>query len=190
MPDSLFLYDRDKGLFKEILKKSSVIAGRYFVVSSGFDINTTDLNNIVDVQKYPCVICSVPNVGPTANNRFEHAFTLYFLTRYAHTGQGDIKDVDPNTLNSLHPSWYDWNDMEQVARNFYKKLRSVIASNYLGIAVKWNSAGYIVKAGSDIVNGFRLSLTTSVSDICELNDYEGAEDIVIPPLQIHPLHKL
>src|SRR5687768_17421175 len=132
--DELFLYDPDKGLFKEILKQSSVMQGRYFIVSSGFNFSTTDLSAVIDRQKYPCVVCAVPRSQLLQPDFVAEsfAFQLYFLTRHEHTSAGEIKEVDPLTLTSQHPAFYDWKDMKECAAGFLVTLKKVIRTRMVG----------------------------------------------------------
>jgi hypothetical protein len=89
--NELFLIDRDRGLFKEILKQSIVMQGRYFVAPHyGHELNTNNLEmylkdaatGLSDVpQKYPCVVCIAPKSRKVVLNDYpweEFYFNLFF----------------------------------------------------------------------------------------------------------------
>lgn len=213
--NELFLYDRDKGLFKAVLQQSTVMQGRYFVVKAGMDINTNNLDQyftevgigtVNPDQIYPCVICPPPSstlLPPSFTNE-QLQFTLFFLTRSNYTGQNQVKDPDAGTQASTHLPWYDWKDMKECAANFVRQLMAVLKTKYVevggvlrplkGLITVGQSSiniSRISELGTDTLNGIRLSFWVDMNEGCEINDYpqDALQAITIPDLNIHPLHK-
>jgi hypothetical protein len=198
--NELFLYDRDEGLFKKILDQSKVIGGRYFIVSSGFDFNNMPLDFLK--QKYPCVLLKAPKSYylPPDFTKQTLQFELHFLTRHGVTGQNQVKEAHPDTLNSQHPVWYDWKDMNEVAGSFINMLLQVIKSKYVGDKPLRGLIGLdkstiyterISRAGNDEVSGVKLAFSILQNYDCDAADYvEDAIDLIeVPDTNIHPLHK-
>jgi hypothetical protein len=194
----LFIYDPDDSLFKSIITHSKVMQGRYFVVSSGFDINNLD-----PVQKYPCMICVPPRSNPVAPSYIQETFSfdLYFLTRRGTTGQNQIKNPNPATLTSQHPAWYDWKDMNECATAFLRTLKALLKLKMVGDIPLRGIAGLdpgfspgilrITSSGSDVVSGVKMSLSMTLNLGCDNDDYAGVDlsAIAVPNLNKHPLHK-
>lgn len=194
----LFLYDGESGLFKQILLHSKVMAGRYFVATSGFD-----LSNLDPVQKYPCVLCTPPKSSPVAPAYIQETFSfdLYFLVRSGQTGQNQIKSPDKSTLTSNHPVWYDWKDMNECAVAFLRQLKEVTKKRMVGEIPLRALAGLdpsatpsvlrISNAGSDVISGVKLSFIMLLNQGCDSDDYTGVtpDQIAVPSLNPHPLHK-
>lgn len=195
----LFLYDQDLGLFKQIIKQSTVMDGRYYVVSNTFDINNVALQ-LTD-QKYPCVACMPPRSDSPGQNLQSFFFNLLFLTKRGVTGQNEIKDANPETLISEHPPWYDWKDMNECAMGFHQTLRKVLRERrvadgkplkgYVSLIGETFTVDRFSNAGNDIVNGVRLSFSMLGNFGCAVADYDDAciAEIEIPDLDIHELHK-
>lgn len=205
--NELFLYDRDAGLFKAILNASSVIQGRYFILVSGSDLNSSNLGQYISDslngiktpdQKYPAAFLLPPRTNPADKRLF--AFTMLFLTRDGATGTNELKDVNVDQQVSMHPTWYDWKDMAEVATNFTEMLNKVIRTRYAQSGEKLSSLTSFEKSSTaidpisnvtnDNLSGVRLSFRMLMSADCEVNDYEATavDDIVIPSFNIHPLH--
>jgi hypothetical protein len=195
--DQLYLYDRDKGLFKEILKQSKVIQGRYHVAPDyGQELNTANLNQYIldpasglsDVkQKYPCCVCMPPQPMLTADgNSNEGTETIYQLFFLDTTGR---KALDKNTNTSSSHVWDDWNEMEKCAKDFVRLLKKVIRkkvrSATLSIDVDYNRAPirYRSKFQVDNVSGVSISFVVKMLEgNCELTDYEAeAIDLITIP---------
>src|SRR5574340_79137 len=106
----LFLYDREQGLFKEILKKSTVMKGHYHVSPNfGKDLDTNNLetfikdpkNGLVDVtEKYPLCVCMTPrskHVFMNGTKWEQFVFNLYFVCNTYYTSSNQIKSLDRDT---------------------------------------------------------------------------------------------
>lgn len=217
MIDELFLYDRDKGLFKTILAKSSVIQGRYFVSPNyGHDLNTNNLDSFIkdplyglmDVkQKYPCAVCMPPRsrvIKINGRNWEQFYFNLFFLCRANYTGQNQIKSLDKATNTSGHHSWYDWKDMKEVAINFYEVLcnigrstvqydsKSISLASVLNIEKERFEITRLTKFNNDSVSGVSVLFNALLfTDDCNYSDYPAdiLSTLQIPSLSVHTIHK-
>lgn len=207
MISELFLYDRDEGLFKRILEKSSVIEGRYFILPQGNELNAANLGQYISDalnglqavnQKYPIALCLPPRSFHEQGTLY--LFTMFFLTRSGVTGQNKIKSIDIDTQTSTHHTWYDWKDMGEVAVNFLRALKSVIKEKYSGstslrslmsVSADGVELARISNIGNDNVSGVRLSFRIEMHADCEIIDYapDAFDDMATPPLNIHPMHK-
>lgn len=215
----LFIYDRDQGLFKQILKLSTVMQGRYHVSPNyGKDLDTNNLetfikdpaNGLVDVpDKYPLCVCMTPRskeMKINGNLLEQFIFNLYFVTPTYYTGDNQIKSWDKDTNTSAHHIWYDWQDMKTCASNFVRMLKSVIAKNMITINAGdpmfplrtfLNIDGDVIynrltKFNNDRLSGVSLSFALYLDNsLCALDDYAdvNVSDVILPPLDIHPLHK-
>ena len=205
--NELFLFDRDKGLFKEILKQSSVIKGSYHVSKNGgADLNASNLdtyvkdpkNGLTDNKHYPICICLTPssNLVNINDSKWENFnFTLFFLTTNG-TINNQIKALDKDTNTSASHPWDDWSDMKQCAIDFLDMLMQVIQtkSSYgtrLGMLINVDFKKSVIKRmtsyGNDNLNGVSLSFTVLMfTDSCVMKDYSSGalNSIVIPQLEI------
>lgn len=208
--NELYLYDRDEGLFKQILKKSKVIAGRYHVSPSyGNDLNSDNLDSFIKDekyglkapdQKYPLCVCMPPKSTADMDEFGFHkegfVFELFFICQHGQTGQNNSKMLDKPTGKSGHHPWYDWKDMKEVGMEFMKMLRKVIKKHNLRARVIIDYESIVIRrftrAGNDMVSGASLSfLATLQQGECETPDYaDGAiDEITVPQAIIHPHHK-
>ncbi|RFM30034.1 hypothetical protein [Deminuibacter soli] len=217
--DELFLYDRDKGLFKQLLLQSSVMQGRYHVSPDyGYDLNTNNLGAYISdpasgsktpLQKYPLCVCITPRsrlVKVNGADWEQFSFTLFFLCKSFVSGTNQLKAPDAATNTSKHQVWEDWKDMKECAGNFWVLLQQVIlksAALLKGVPVSMRSVlnvdfdrpaeiARISRFGSDDITGVSLQfLINMYADGCQLNDYpdDVLNKITVPPLEIHPIHK-
>lgn len=211
MIQELFIYDREQGLFKEILKKSSVMQGRYHVSPNhGNDLNTNNLetfikdpaNGLTDVsQKYPLCVCMTPRsryVNFTGGRWEEIIFNLYFVCAAFRTGDNKIKSRDAGTNTSAHHIWYDWQDMKEAAMNFLEVLKITLKRKIevdgvlvpIGNMVQTDITGAIfnrlTKFNNDVLTGVSVSFPVYLeAKSCATPDYVAIQDIVLPPLIIH-----
>lgn len=211
MIQELFLYDREQGLFKEILNKSTVMQGRYHVSPNhGNDLNTNNLetfikdpaNGLTDVnEKYPLCVCVTPRsryVSMPGGRWEEFIFNLYFVCATFRTGDNKIKSRDAGTNTSAHPVWYDWQDMKAAAANFIEALKVTLKKDIevdgslipLRTMVQLDSGGVIfnrlTKFNNDQLSGVSLTFLIYLEAFsCEVADYVALEDIKLPPLIIH-----
>lgn len=201
--DELFIYDRDKGLFKEILKQSFVMEGRYHVSpDSGQDLNSNNLNTLVaeiPEKKYPLCVCVTPRSNIVTQNgqqKEEFYFTLLFLCQT----YNDMKN--PRTKQSTHEVWYDWKDMKVAAENFLiildEATRKARLGNGLPIATQFNVdiSNVVVRRLSrfteDRVSGVSITFTgTLMGSDCQITDYPNnfLTNFVTPDEVVHEQHK-
>lgn len=197
----LFLTDRDGGLFKQILLKSKVMQGRYFIMSSGQDIYNSDLTTLVP-QTYPCVVLTPfrSTINGPDYTKESLPISLYFITKTKTTGDGQIKQADPQTLTPGHFFWQDWKDMKECAQSFLKAFQKVTHDVMVGgqplrgiCALDTRVNPTIIRFAnttSNIVSGAQLNFTLSLNSGCDNDDYAAADlsTIQIPVLNLHPLH--
>ncbi|MGN6438176.1 MAG: hypothetical protein ACTHMM_16670 [Agriterribacter sp.] len=216
--NELFIYDRDQGLFKEILKHSIVIQGRYHVAAGyGAELNTANIEAYVkdvkggfvdDPNKYPCCVCMVPKSDLVERNgatweRF--IFQLYFLCTTYYTGDNQVKQPDKDTGVSSHHVWYDWKDMKECAGNFMQVLDDVMRKKTVVIDGKESPVGVyfnmdstpfsikrLSKFNNDRLSGAGITFVANLyAEDCVLQDYpdDVLSRVVVPPTVIHPIHK-
>lgn len=211
MIQELFIYDRERGLFKEILNKSIVMQGRYHVSPThGNDLNTNNLetyikdpaNGLIDVkQKYPICVCMTPRsryVNFSGGRWEEFIFNLYFVCTTFRTGTNQIKSRDPGTNTSAHPVWYDWQDMKEAAMNFLEVLKLTLKKQIEvdGMLVPLRTMvnedissaifNRLTKFNNDVLTGVSVSFPMYLeAKSCETPDYVAIDDIKLPPLNIH-----
>ncbi|MBL0235031.1 MAG: hypothetical protein IPQ08_15460 [Chitinophagaceae bacterium] len=207
--DELYLYDRDKGLFKKILAKSIVMQGRYHVSPNyGHDLNTTNLDSFLKdpkngitepEQKYPIVVCMPPaSVINRENDTFDETFLfeLFFLCKTHYNGQNRVKMEDKPTGRSGHHVWYDWKDMKEVAIEFLEALKQVQKKYRLKsfMAVDFSKVPIrrLSKYNNDNISGVGIKLEVqTANNLCELVDYneDWIDDFDLPDELIHEHHK-
>ena len=211
MIQELFLYDRDEGLFKEILKKSTVIKGSYHVSTNhGNDLNASNLetyvkdpaNGLIDDKKYPICICVTPRsrqVKVSGQPLEQFTFNLYFLSTTFRTPDNKIKLKDKDTNVSAHHVWYDWQDMKNCAMNFCFVLsqvirtRTILIDNQLiGLRTQINfDSGNVIynrmtKFNNDQLTGVSIAFPILMNAVqCDTEEYVSIDDIVIPSPIIH-----
>lgn len=209
MIDELFLYDRDKGLFKEILKQSKMMQGRYHVSPNyGHDLNTNNLESFIKdeayglsipTQKYPLTVCMMPASRFVLLNsqKWEQLFfVIYFLCTAETDGKNQIKKLDKDTNTSGQHTWYDWSDMKQCAADFMEQLKLVIKKKNVGniplksvLNIDFDRANIVrlTKFNNDKLNGVGVTLSAYMfTDACTLKDYDNTalENINIPSFTI------
>lgn len=215
--NELFIYDRDLGLFKELLKHSSVMQGRYHIAPGyGSELNTGNIDAIIKDpaigltdagQKYPCCVCMTPvsNIVERNGSQWERfVFNLYFLCTTYYTGDNQVKQPDPGTGVSTHHVWYDWKDMVECGHNFMKLLDTVIRRKYVVIDEKEQPLGLyfnldnqphtvkrLSKFNNDRLSGCGISFVAYMHvGGCDIQDYadDVLDKIAMPPTTIHPIH--
>lgn len=189
----LFLYNRDNGIFKQILRESKEIEGRYHVSPNyGHDLNTNNLDTffkdtaygMMDVeQKYPLCVCMTPVSRFTKINgqKWEvFFFHLFFLTRAFHDGANNIKKIDRDTNTSRQNTYDDWSEMKQCCSDFLEMLDKVIRKKggdiplraYLNLDYERAQITRLTKFNNDKLNGASLTFMLSmITDSCTLSDY-------------------
>jgi len=207
----LFLYDEENGLFKQILKKSSVLKGSYHVSpNQGNDLNTSNLETyikdpakgLIDFKNYPICVCFTPRsrIIPINGQDFEQfTFNLYWLTTTFRNSDNSVKMRDKDTGQSAHHIWYDWQDMKSCAMNFYSVLNQVIKSKNVmvdSVAVPLRSMinldkGSVIynrlsKFYNDSLSGISQAFTMTMQPLeCDQTEYADINSITIPSPTIH-----
>lgn len=205
------IYDNDAGLFKQILKQSSIMKGSYHVSpNSGNDLNTSNLetyvkdpaNGLMDLKKYPMCVCMTPRsrVMKQPGGEFEQfIFNLYFLTTTYRNSDNSVKLRDADTGQSAHHVWYDWQDMKTCAMNFVNILDKVIRTKYtvinyvptpLKMYLSLDKANVIynrlTKFYNDSLSGVGLTFTIMMQALqCDQDEYLDIDSIIIPSPIIH-----
>lgn len=186
----LQLYDKD-GLFHNIVKKSTVMAGRYHVLPNGTnDLNSSNITGIeLPKEKYPLVACLAPAsyVSPTASTaQWEHFnFRVLFLTTAEKTGDNQFKGRDPLTNTSQARTPADWLQMKTVAfafMNAVEKLQPKAKAWFqLDQRNPWQ-VRRITRSDTDQLNGVMLSFGAMVATSCNYSDVsdETIKTIVVP----------
>lgn len=208
MISELFLYDRDTGLFKEILKQSKMIAGNYHVSSNyGRDLNANNLESIIkdyleglkDVKvKYPMAVCITPKstiVLINGQEWEEFTFVMYFLTQCG-IENNQVKKLDKSTNTSGQHVWYDWNDMKQCGLDFIKTLKNVILKKSLSdgkplrtiLQVSTNGPVFqrVSRVQNDKLNGVIMTFIACMySDACNPKDYseDAVSQVSVPAIE-------
>ena len=129
-----------------------------------------------------------------------YSFTMFFLTRDGATGQNQIKDVNSDQQVSMHPTWYDWKDMNEVGVNFLNTLSAVLRKRDAGdrklsgiasLLMDSVDVGRISNVGVDNLSGIRMSFRMHMRGDCEIQDYSdtAVDEIFVPDFNFHPLHK-
>lgn len=204
--DELFAYDENKGLFKEILKQSFVMEGRYHVsYMNGQDLNTNNLGNLIaelPIKKYPLTVCLSPisqiNTSLDGQTKEDFIFNLIFLCKSYNVANG----INDKTRKAVHDIPYDWKDMKQCAMDFLimldKITRQKKLANGLPVCTQFNinlnsiNVKRLSKFNEDRVSGVWVSFAANMfgSD-CGIMDYTLAsiDLITIPNEVIHEQHK-
>lgn len=178
------IYGKD-GLFHNITKASSVMAGRYSVLpKGGVDLNRNNLLSDLDlpIDKYPGVFCLPPisEIGTVQQAGWEtFSFRLLFLcTTYA-TGDNQIKFPDPNTNSSLHTIDMDWSDMKLIALNFMNVLERIkLTGFHIAQGGTWRIIR-VTDAQNDRVSGVMVLFSARVAVDCVYTDIDPA-NVVLP----------
>lgn len=203
--NELFLYDRDKGLFREILNQSKTMEGRYHVSPNyGNDLNTSNLDAFFKDnahglsgpdQKYPITVCMTPVSRFTRINNQkweEFYFTIYFLCMSGRDGKNQIKKVDRGTNTSSQLTWYDWSDMKESAGDFIEALRLIIQKKsidnkpmktVLNVDFERAVINRHTKFNNDLLNGVSLTFTAFLfNGSCDVVDYpdDFISNVTIP----------
>lgn len=215
--DELFLYDRELGLFKAILNRSTVMGGRYHVSpNSTQDLNADNLATYINdpksglsdpAQKYPIAVCVTPRSRYNLINgqRWEEFwFSIFFLTPSFTTGDHQIKSLNKDTNTSAHHIWYDWQDMKNCADEFLEVLKLQL-KRYINVdgkdvplktLINFDSSNAVFsrlsKFNNDKLSGVNVLFSMFMfSGECGVGDYpqDIATSVILPPLIIHPLHK-
>jgi hypothetical protein len=200
--NELILY----AIFGAVLKKSRVIEGRFFVMpEGGAELNTntigatiTDmLGNIASQKKYPAAVMLPPLelVSDHTKGWSRFKIRILFVTPKNSTG-GEMKNWQPTTNTSGHPTTFDWKDMRECAGDFRSALEQVILYN--GVLDKIRPVDRstdvyerMTLVANDKLNGVSLSFDIDIFLPCELKDYRDV-DLQAVTLNFndpHPLHK-
>lgn len=191
----LQIYDKD-GLFHNIVKASSILAGRYNILPYGAsDLNANNVLTGIELPKdtYPLAVClppvsSVP--GTTQSNIGERfVFRMLFLCKSFYSGDNKIKSPDPNTNTSMHTIPMDWNDMKNTAMGFMNSLEQLIpilTGDFIIEQRKDWIINRISNKGVDGVSGVMLTFYGAIGLACEYPDYDVS--VITLPMEEHEPH--
>lgn len=195
-------------LFRNILKQSKVIQGRFFITHDWTaEVNSSSIVDILEKAGIPdpkktfplCLMLAPRSQGDYASDRaFKdlHDISLLFLTGTYYTSTGDVKEPAPGMNNiSDHTVIEDWHDMKRCGKSFMRVLSELImdhgASQFVSISNKQPQVMQPMSTvGTKRLSGIHLTFGLNVHSSCELEDYEPdfASKIEIPTEDSHPQH--
>lgn len=196
-----------QSLFSNILQKSRAIEGRFFLCSSGLDLNSDEMGQVITDEikrfgnKYPlCMMLPPKSKGDFTAKMGEweyYNFQLYFLkTTYA-AADNQIQSRNNSTGTSTHTIPQDWHDMKRAAINFIRVLSTLqraanLINTYFRLAPGDKYLEPVSLVGKDRVSGVRLEFAGSLFIGCEIEDYDITDllTINIPEGDNHPEHKM
>ena len=168
-----------KGLLavlKDIFSQSQLLKGRFFMLKSINDLNTTNfgtlafdnLSGLKEEQKFPCAILKPPiKLKPNDQKGWaNYKLQLFILVLNRRNANNDTKNPDLQTNISLQTYTDDWNDTNIIANNFFNALFQYCQAASLMNAVheKKDSRVYDFKSaiGADNVNGVHVSFEVAI----------------------------
>lgn len=195
-----YLYLND--LFSNILAKSKVIEGRFYICpKGGNEINSDEFKQILedtfngtnDIKKFPASFL----LPPVSSGRFTgpigewelYRLTMFFLQPSFIDGNNQTKNRNPKTGTSRHSIPEDWHDMKRAAIGFIRMLDNVIklhdlhnSSFRLGNNDRFLEPVSLV--GNKVLSGIKLEFSAMLYINCveALEDYsnEAFTTIIIP----------
>lgn len=204
-------------LFRNVLEKSTAIAGRSFICpKQGTEINSDELGQVIQdlvdplrlTKKYPLAIWMPPTAYGqyrVQNNRLpageweRYVITGFFLTP-AHYTAGDNKTLNPNksTRTSTHTVMQTWHDMKRCAQNFitvldkFTRSEGLVANSFRLDHQRDKIISPVSGIGVDNASGVRLDFGFELMIGCELEDYSENDiaGITVPVADSHPEHQL
>jgi hypothetical protein len=197
-------------LFKNVLRKSKAIGGRFHIsAKGGLEINTDQLGEVlaevpmaeVTLKKYPLALMMPPrSVGNYTDRSGEwetYQVTIFFLTTSYYNGANQVKAMNLNTQTSTHTVPQDWHDMKRCAVSFLQVLARVekeksLIAEIFRLAQQDKVINPVSFIGVDRAAGVRLDFTCSLFLGCTLEDYnqEDISTIIVPAEDSHPEHKM
>lgn len=187
------IYGKD-GLFHNIVKKSEVMDGRYFILNSGHDLNLNNLLASIELPKenYPCVCCLPPASDSDGFGAMETVqFRLLFLTKSNVTGDNQFKDPDADTNTSLHTTPEDWSDMKAICMGFMRALEKAQMKILKTFQLKQGTSWRILRISNMNnvdVNGVMIVFSARIDVDCMYEDI-AIDDIDVNSLINHQPHQ-
>lgn len=193
-------------LFKDILKTSKVIGGRFHVATAeGSELNSNNLDAmVVDAlgaitttgQKYPLAMLMPPNeiIDPKRPGWSRFKLKMYFLTSQ-HSNNGQLKDHTLSNNTSAHTVEFDWKDMRECANDFFGAVERVLRRNGSLNEIRPVEESMFIERvttlGNDKANGISVSFDYDIVMPCTLADYtaEALDAIAVNLTNIHPIHR-
>lgn len=198
-------YNYIENLFREILKLSSSIQGRFHVLHQyGLqEINADRLGqvlkdeNIPDI-KYPLAAIAPPHsrgeYDPDKSNEWErYLITIFFVKNSYNTSTGAVAYKNLKTGTSQHSVQDDWHDMKRAAVGFMKVLKQqqkLTKGLIFRIPPNQVLTVPISEVSSDRISGVRLTFDFDLWVDCSLTDYESYPGLIPVPLDTHPEHEM
>lgn len=188
-------------VLKDIFSQSALIQGRFYVLRTINDLNTTNfgslvkdnLSGLVEVNKYPCVVMRPPIKLKTNDQKgwATYKVHLYFLVRDKVNAAGAVKNEDTETNISMQTYVQDWSDTDGLANDFFNALFQYcqVASIMNAVHEKKDSRmySYVSAIGADKVNGTCVSIDIAIweGDNCNsLGDYPNP--LTVNVMQFNP----
>jgi hypothetical protein len=202
-------YQYIEDLFRNVLKQSIAIGGRFHVApKGGLEINSDEVNEVlVDLlarvagQKYPLVLIMAPRSMGNYTDKLgewdKYRIVLFFLQTTYYDSANQVRAINVNTRTSTHTILQDWHDMKRAGVNFLKVLKQVMLNNGLNNSVfrleqENKYFDPVSMVGTDRASGVKLEFNVSLFLGCIVEDYtpEGIAAIALPVEDSHPEHKL
>lgn len=189
----LAIYEKD-GLFHNVVKKSTIMNGRYVALSDGKDLNTNNvITHLEQVKsKYPIVVCTIPFSIIQVKGWEDFFFKMYFLCTSGYTGDNQFKNRDHLTNTSMHKTTFDVSDMKTVALSFMSVLEQIEMQTKGNLLRFKDKQPYkierIINITGDKVSGVSLSFMMQAAVECLYNDV-NVNDTTLAELFTSPLHE-
>lgn len=161
---------------KDIFSQSKLINGKFFVLKSINDLNTTNfgqlafdnLTGLREQDKFPCCLLKPPVKIKTNDQKGWGTYKLqmFVLVLNGRNTNGDTKNADLQTNLSLQTYTNDWNDTNIIADDFFNALSKYCQDPAVNFAIheKKDSRVYDFKSaiGADNVNGVHVSFEVRI----------------------------
>ena len=191
-------------LIQDIVNGSYVMEGRFVVLNGkGKDLNADNFSNIVydalggmtSERKFPLVALFPPVNFPDYIHNWNHyPLRMFFLTTVFNTGDGDIKEINPDARISDHTKEQCWADMERCANDFRRMFNiATMQPAFLNKIREKQPAGNRISRFTNVGNadlaGVELSFGVELAMDCNVTDYDTTVTIPAPTVNPHPQHK-
>jgi hypothetical protein len=200
-----------EAFFKNVLKKSKAINGRFFICPrGGQEINTGDLDQVIQDLVFPATIDKkfplVLMMPPVSEGSFTFKkqewkrlrCVLLFLNTTYYTGTNQVKNPNKNTGTSQHTIVQDWHDMERCATSFLRVVSKLerslnLINTYLRLEQDADKRiTPVSNIGVDRASGVMCEFYVHLFEGCDIEDYDpdDIDEIEVPAEDSHPEHKL
>lgn len=183
------LYDRD-GLFHNITKQSTVMAGRYVVLPNGAnDLNAGNILSGIELPqaKYPLVACLPPTSDIVSGfEKWEYFICrLLFLDTTAADGTGQMTSRSQATNTSGRSAQAIWQSMKECAFAFLSALEAMQDKTRNQFIIDSSTPYRFARVSNrekDLVSGLMVQIKVGVFHACSFADIpeNKYDQIVIP----------